>query len=592
MHSRNSGIGYLLMAIFCCLLLSLAAHAGEDDFEPTAENLWKAKQAGDLEKAARIKAILDAEAARCWGSVVHEETGNDVPGVFPPIRDDAFSRPASWGNDVTISQGVVSGGISSDYDNSGNVYAVRCSTHLGSPRARVIVYRSTDHGVSWSRLCYFYNASGIEYSYPVVLTGTDGDPDKLYVFYLRSSNNGDVRVARYTITGSLEDYLSVKEDSDTVTYFTVCANFGIGNRLMVAYEKERMGYSTPWLYTIRSTNRGDTWGDQFVVSSNGWHPDLGYGYGGYTYLVYTKQIGLDTDIGFGRSTDWGVTWGDFEVLTSDSWDDDFAKVAALHRITPTTQYVWVGYNHDQNNSGDWNMRFAYSTNAGVNWSKNHSLASDDMYDEIACDLWVARKTEVTYVNICYLRARRLSLYQMWFDIYWGFANTNNPAVWNDNIDVTEHWAALSYDGREVCQGTYPDLEPAGGWSGLVYAGQTPFDNFEGLYFDSREWTGVEEEPGQEANPREFTLEDNYPNPFNPHTRIAYFLPRACQVKLEVFNVLGQKIRTLVNEDQSAGNREVSWDGRNQAGEEVASGVYFYKLQAEEFTETKKMVLIR
>jgi hypothetical protein len=588
----------LSLAVLCCFLISSVALAENPKGHemPTDEDLWEARQAGDLKEAARIKALTDEQSKVFWGGRADHDCVVESPVIRPPENEDAFFMPSNWGNDRTIVLGTTDNGISTDYDWDGNVYAVRCTTYGGTSNARIRVYKSTDEGNSWSYpyLCSFYVMGGASYSYPVVLTGTSGTPDRLYIFYLQSTGSGDIRLARYTLDGAFEGFYEVKVDSDTIDYFTACTNFGYGDRLMVAYERRRMGQSTSTLYTIVSTDKGETWGYQRTVTSDGSHPDMAYGYGGYVYLVYTKTGGADDEISFCRNTNYsmGVAWEEFDALTNDSFDDDYAKVAALHKTDQETQYVWVGYNHDWANSGNWDMRFAYSTNAGVHWSENHNLATHADYDEIACDLWVARKTAVSYVNICYLRTRWITLYNRSHDIYWGFTNTNAPSTWNDLEDIADHWGAFSYDGREVCQGTYPDLESGGGWSGVVYSGRTLLENFEGLYFDNRQWTDVEEEPGQETRPREFALADNYPNPFNPHTRIAYFLPRACQVKLEVFNILGQKIRTLVDEDQTAGNREVSWDGMNAAGEEVASGVYFYKLEADDFTQSKKMVLIR
>ena len=309
-------------------------------------------------------------------------------------------------------------------------------------------------------------------------------------------------------------------------------------------------------------------------------------------MVYTKTGGADDEIHFCKNTSYGGTpaWQDFEALTADSWDDDYAKVGALHTTTPTAQWVWVGYNHDYASTENWDLRFAYSSNAGVSWSKNHVLADETNYDEMACDLWVGRKTSYVYVNICYLRYRYVSLFERYCDVYYGFTNKYAPTTWYSLGDISDYRGANNYDGRKVCQGIYGDI--ASGERGVVYAGRSSITNFQGLYFDNQQWTDVEDETGEEVFPTEFALSDNYPNPFNPETKIGYFVPRACQVRLEVFNLLGQKIRILVNERQTVGNREVSWDGKNEAGEQVASGVYFYKLQAEAFVQTKKMVLIR
>ncbi|MHB2150208.1 carbohydrate-binding module family 20 domain-containing protein [Calditrichota bacterium LG25] len=94
-------------------------------------------------------------------------------------------------------------------------------------------------------------------------------------------------------------------------------------------------------------------------------------------------------------------------------------------------------------------------------------------------------------------------------------------------------------------------------------------------------------------PKEFTLNQNYPNPFNPTTTISFTLPEASRVTLSVYNVLGQKVRTLIdNQLASAGTHAKQWDGRDEAGHKVASGIYFYKLEAGDFSSIKKMVLMK
>jgi flagellar hook assembly protein FlgD len=96
----------------------------------------------------------------------------------------------------------------------------------------------------------------------------------------------------------------------------------------------------------------------------------------------------------------------------------------------------------------------------------------------------------------------------------------------------------------------------------------------------------------ESLPKAFSLSQNYPNPFNPETVIKYALPEDCPVELTVYNILGQKVKTLVDEHQSAGYRMVHWNGRDDEGNEIASGLYFYKIETPEYSDTKKMVLLR
>ena len=97
----------------------------------------------------------------------------------------------------------------------------------------------------------------------------------------------------------------------------------------------------------------------------------------------------------------------------------------------------------------------------------------------------------------------------------------------------------------------------------------------------------------QTRPEVFALANNYPNPFNPATTIQYALPQATDVELTVYNVVGQAVRTLVAEHQSAGRYVVEWDATNDSGHSLSSGMYFYRLQAGgEFREVKKMLLLK
>lgn len=93
-------------------------------------------------------------------------------------------------------------------------------------------------------------------------------------------------------------------------------------------------------------------------------------------------------------------------------------------------------------------------------------------------------------------------------------------------------------------------------------------------------------------PKTYQLSQNYPNPFNPETMIKYDLPDPGYVNITVYNILGQKTKTLIDEYQEAGHKSVNWDGKDDGGREVASGIYFYKIKTAGFEKTKKMVLLK
>lgn len=93
-------------------------------------------------------------------------------------------------------------------------------------------------------------------------------------------------------------------------------------------------------------------------------------------------------------------------------------------------------------------------------------------------------------------------------------------------------------------------------------------------------------------PTAFSMAQNYPNPFNPTTSIAFALPKRSHVVMEVFNILGQNVRRLVDENLPAGNHSIIFDGRDNYGNELASGVYLYRIKTDQFTHSKKMMLMK
>jgi hypothetical protein len=100
-------------------------------------------------------------------------------------------------------------------------------------------------------------------------------------------------------------------------------------------------------------------------------------------------------------------------------------------------------------------------------------------------------------------------------------------------------------------------------------------------------------PNEEPNvPTHYSLDQNFPNPFNPSTTLPYSLKEGAHVTISIYNVLGQNVKTLVNEYQDAGHYTKVWDGHDDSGSEVASGIYFYRIKAGDFSDIKKMVLMK
>ncbi|HPM03779.1 MAG TPA: FlgD immunoglobulin-like domain containing protein, partial [Candidatus Cloacimonadota bacterium] len=88
------------------------------------------------------------------------------------------------------------------------------------------------------------------------------------------------------------------------------------------------------------------------------------------------------------------------------------------------------------------------------------------------------------------------------------------------------------------------------------------------------------------------LNGNYPNPFNPVTTISYSIEKDDHVSIDVFNVKGQKVRTLVNDRLTAGSHTIQWNGTDDNGKNVSSGIYFFNMKSGKYTSTRKMILMK
>ena len=167
------------------------------------------------------------------------------------------------------------------------------------------------------------------------------------------------------------------------------------------------------------------------------------------------------------------------------------------------------------------------------------------------------------------------------------------------IDVTAHGAMTA-----VASFTAP-LASQGGGSGVVYASgflaPTTTDSAFTLILATPSGYTVELPATETAlavskngfvTPGEFSLNQNYPNPFNPSTQISYNLPEDAMVTINVYDLMGRSVRTLVSSNQIAGYRSVSWDATNDVGEPVSAGMYVYAVQAGEYSQTKKMILLK
>ena len=158
--------------------------------------------------------------------------------------------------------------------------------------------------------------------------------------------------------------------------------------------------------------------------------------------------------------------------------------------------------------------------------------------------------------------------------------------------VTNEWEELTFDfsshiGLPEAIGidqivVFPDFDLGGRTQdNIIY-----FDNIS-FYSNS---VGVDNR--SETFPQGFVLEQNFPNPFNPSTTIRYELPEDGLVNVTIYDMMGRQVSTLVSSQQAAGYKSIQWNATNDFGKPVSAGVYLYQIQAGEFVQTKKMVLLK
>jgi len=116
---------------------------------------------------------------------------------------------------------------------------------------------------------------------------------------------------------------------------------------------------------------------------------------------------------------------------------------------------------------------------------------------------------------------------------------------------------------------------------------TPTQTYGCLYFGSMANISDKSE-----TPGNYSLAQNCPNPFNPETNIDFVLPKETYCSLIIYDLLGQKIRTLLDSQIGSGNYQIHWNGKSESGLNVPSGIYFYQLCTPDFVQTNKMVLVR
>ncbi len=423
------------------------------------------------------------------------------------------------------------------------------------------IYKSMDHGDTWQEISYGMNGFGVH-----SLAQNPLNPNTMYVAgnYLPRKSLDGGKTWRRIGKDDLGLAYAVQIAIDPVDTNVVYAGFSSNS------EEEPHGV---W----RSDDGGITWKEK--------NNELPY----IPYIWDMKIVANDTSTtlvlgttkGFFISYNRGVTWIQRNNGINKSTLDIEINTVAIDPQNQNTMYA----------SGTQ----LYKTNdQGQNWHVIKPYAPS-WYWEVYVH---PHKSNVIFVSeddgifVSYNQGKDWQLFKD--DGYMVSVSPVNPdLMFVTRNDLGSYGMAISYNGGQ----TWHAMDT--GWykppavlvrfdtsnPNKIYAG------FHGLFCWTISPSGITEN-NLEEELENFSLSQNYPNPFNPETIIPFTVSHSTRVKLEIYNLLGQRIRILADRHIPAGLHSIRWDGRDALGNVVNSGVYFYSINAEGFQSGKKMILLR
>lgn len=411
-----------------------------------------------------------------------------------------------------------------------------------------------------------------------------------------STNNGSSWSSRITINSGSEDKnFAGTDDAPTSPFYG--RSYCVWSHFV----------SIPPIVISYTTNGGISWSPMSPINSPpGGHYsqgcDIACGPNGEVYVCWAAPLSsspfTEDFLGFAKSTNGGVSWNvtenayDMNGIRASTFNGWNFRVNGFPRIgVDRSGGSWNGWIYivtaERNlppAGSDADVVLHYSSNGGTSWSSGIRVNQDALNNGKVQFFPAIRVDEQGGINICYYDNRNYPSVGDSAETYMS-RSTDGGATWID-IKVSDHaWKVKGEAGLGNYGGDYIGISSG---NGKVW----PF------WYDDKTgtmqaWTAevnlelVGISNGNNGIPKQFELKQNFPNPFNPNTLISFSIQKSGKVTLEVFNVSGRKIASLIDEEIEAGNYSYDFNASN-----LSSGVYFYKLTADGFIDTKKMILVK
>jgi hypothetical protein len=509
-------------------------------------------------------AVDDYRNVYVTGQSIGSETGDDFATIkYYPDGDTAWLRRYNGpGNGKDM-------GFAIAVDGSNNVYVT------GQGKGSVTGYDYTtikynpDGDTAWLR-SYNGPGNGTDYAVAIAVDGSNN----VYVTgeSVGSGTNGDYATIKYSPDGDtawvrryngqgnhLDKAQAIAIDDSGNVYVTGCS-IGDGTHNDYATIKYRPNGDTAWVRRYHRVGGSQEWARAIAVDDSGNVYVTGNGQGdGTDYDFVTIKYYPDGDTAWLRRYNGPANGMDFgRAIAVD--DSGYVYVTGYSESTDSYRdYATVKY--DASGNEVWVRR--YNGPPGNGTDEAFSLTIDDFSNVYVTETSGGGASDLDFATIKY--------------------HPNGDSAW-----------ATRYDG--LASGTDDAYAIAVDDSGNVYV--TGWSSGSGTGYDYvtikyvQSGTHVQDETGTREKPSEFALSQNYPNPFNQITKIEFLLAKSGFVSLEIYDILGRKVRALVAEQLSSGYKSVLWDGKNESGKDVASGIYFYQLRVGDFSETRRLVMLK
>ncbi|NOS83825.1 MAG: T9SS type A sorting domain-containing protein [Ignavibacteria bacterium] len=461
---------------------------------------------------------------------------------------------SQWQPDLRLTSDVTSSDLSSSWNiaSSGSyIHIVWEDFESIFLNNKLLYKRSSDGGITWNSNIEFTTRTW-QIHYPAIacvgsdvhIVWSDYRDNNYEIYYKHSSNNGtswgpDTRLTNNTFSGLNVSIAAVSPSGIHVVW----SEAHDANNYELHYTRSTDG-GLNWQNEVRLTNAPDRSQSPSIAA-------LGLS----VYIVWVDKRNGTEDIYFKLSSDAGLNWSNDMELRNDTVNCFDPAIA----VSGANVYVtWNNFRND-----DFRVIFNRSTNGGMNWGTETNITSDTVSSSGPS-----------------ITASDSSVHLVWHNSLAGHSevhyklSTNIGSSWLPDMRFTTNSslnASVNVSGSAV----YTIWEDFRDGNREIYYKRNPTGSPLGV------------EIVNSVLPTSYLLKQNYPNPFNPVTNINFSIPKAEFVNISVFDILGRKINSLVDEWLNAGVYETDWDASA-----FPSGVYYYKFTAGDFSETRKMILIK